>query len=136
MRILIVPGRVMRFWRGVEIWKADRDGYRNISRTWDWSPTPHFHYEVRELTYPRGSWWVPTSTHPPVTWWNSTHVVTSEPLGPVPLNISRRPARPAKTYIWVPEASIPSWHFLYGSSNQVLCNAPNISTQCASGSPS
>lgn len=122
MRTLYLPGVTIAGWPNVAVWQGDRDVFADITGWWEWSTTPHQHYEV--AVFPGGSYWVPVSTHPPAIWDGYTPVVGSTPPGRQPVNRLGSEYRPDTTYIWIPATSIPADIVPGQTSNHVVCGVP------------
>lgn len=74
----------------------------DISDDWNWSEDYHQHYEVAQLD--GGSYWVPTSSHPPLGWGATVAIGDADPDG----------SRPSGIYFWIPAGSrphniVPGW---------------------------
>lgn len=121
-RVLYMTGTIIRDWAGVEVWQGHKNVFANITGTWDWSRTPHLHYEVAR--FGGGSYWVPVSTHPPGLWGGSKYIVGTNPRGTNPVNPDGYEQRPDTTYIWIPDASIPGNIRTGNRSNWVICGYP------------
>jgi hypothetical protein len=119
-RTLVVPGTEMQGWVGVEVWQSDNGTFQQIPN-WNWSSTPHQHYEVFVDPNGNGSYWVPVSTSPPGVWGGSTLV---EPHGTT-VNPNSTEYRPNGTYIWIPNNSIPAQFVPGQTADSVICNHPN-----------
>jgi len=132
-KTLVVSGHDLAQWAGVEVWQGDDGHFQNITAYWDWSTTPHQHYEV--LTLADGSYWVPASTHPPVIWGGSKLILGTKPQGPQPVNSNGTEYRPDTTYIWIPKASIPSRLTPGITTNTVRCSSPQQHPPMAPNSP-
>jgi hypothetical protein len=118
-----VNGNVMATWPGVEVWERQRGAFvRNYD--WQWSTSPHRHYEVAVVPG-EGSYWVAASTNPPYFWGPDVKTIIGEPPGNQvvnPVNPTGNEKRRSATYIWIPLASEPIHTRQTG--NSVKCNHP------------
>lgn len=120
---LYLSGTTIASWQGVEVWQSNAGVFQNITNTWNWSTTPHQHYQVSAVVA-GGSYWVPVSTNPPTGWGGSTLVTGTSPGGSRPVNPAGTEYRPNGTYFWIPTASIPHNIVPGGTTNAVVCHAP------------
>ncbi|MBM3116210.1 hypothetical protein [Jeongeupia naejangsanensis] len=124
MRVISLPGTQIAGWHGVQVWRLDRDGYySDVTDRWNFSTTPHHHYEVRRLA--TGSFYCPVSTNPPGSWQLPVAVVGTAPAGGHPVNPNGTEYRPTGTYFWIPNAAIPRTIVPGENSNAVVCNCPD-----------
>lgn len=121
---LFLPGTTIANWPGVQIFQRQNNVFVNITNHWNWSTTPHPHYQVR-IEPDGGSYWVPASTTPP-TWWPGPMRVTGEPT-PVtlPVNPGNDEYRPQGTYIYIPYGAIPVGYGPSQTGNWVRCRYPH-----------
>lgn len=128
--VLYLRGTDIRDVQGTEVWGVGSwggtpdDTFCEITEGWDWSTTPHLHYRVGVVAHPPGSYWVPTSTHPPAskkkTW---VRVTTTYPHGNHPIPLNRPVYRPEYMFIWIPASFFQHENSPApgGCSNYIIC---------------
>jgi hypothetical protein len=122
-RMVEVNGNVMATWPGVEVWQRDQGRFVR-KYNWQWSTSPHRHYEVAVVPG-QGSYWVAASTTPPAFWGPEVKIIVGDPPGNQvvnPVNPTGKEYRRSATYIWIPLASEPRHTTQTG--NVVQCNHP------------
>jgi hypothetical protein len=121
-RTLVVSGTAMSTWEGVRVWEGQGHNhhFQNITATWTWPQNPHPHYEVHASA--NGSYWVQVTNHPPLVGY--TPVIGTQPPGNKPVNPNGTEWRRNRTYIWIPNTSIPPNLSPGYTTNQVNCGHP------------
>lgn len=126
MLVITLSGAQISRWPGVQVWRLDnQDQYHNVTRRWNFSDTPHHHYEVVRLN--TGSFYCPVSTNPPAFWQLPVPVIGTAPAVPGSVvNPNGNEFRPTGTYFWIPAGSIPRGTVPGSTVNDVICNCPHV----------